>query len=247
MLPERSLPPTALPPPPPPSSSAKAGSHLITWVSRARMFFRDPDFAAFRQLPMRDMAPQVVIPTPVQAVGRPSNPHDGQDCQATQTLLSQVSSHRPPTDTLEAVMLYLHDLASVPSLTMIKPPWSVSPSPEPSAMEDARNVPSQSARLQIILGDISLHRGQEGVYPIFSVSAPSVSFKLADAQESFAPNKTAPSFVDELSPKRFSNRFWTCNRACVSTSTRTTTRLPLSICAHSLHRRPAPIYQRAHT
>lgn len=154
MRPERFLPPTTL------GAPWEAGSHLITWVSRARMFFRDPDFAALRQLPVRPPAPYalrsplstlhsplwLVTPdrpprsqievqrqdqdfstlfasssrpctrNPVQhvsghqltepdarhappgchshpckqAVGRPSNLHDEQDCQATQTLLSQV-------------------------------------------------------------------------------------------------------------------------------------------------------------
>jgi len=122
------------------------------------------------------------FPPPVQAVGRPSNPHNGQDRQGTQTLQSQVSNHRLPTDALEEVMFCLNDLSSVPSLTLIKPPGPVSPSPEPSAMEDARNVPSRSARLQIILGDISLPKGQEGVSPIVSEGAPLVGFKLADTQ-----------------------------------------------------------------
>lgn len=98
-------------------------------------------------------SPRLSFP-PVQAVGRPSNLHDEQDCQATQTLLSRVSNHRLPTDAVQEVMVNLHDLVSMPSLTMIKPPCSVSPCPEPSAMEDARNVPSRSARLQIFLGDI---------------------------------------------------------------------------------------------
>jgi hypothetical protein len=109
--------------------------------------------------------PRLSFPPPAQAVGRPSNPHDGQDCQATQTLLSRVRSHHPAADALQQVILYLHDFTSVPGLTMIKPTWSVSPRPEPGAMEDARNVPSRSARLQIIPGRHVFTQGTGGSVP----------------------------------------------------------------------------------
>lgn len=64
--------------------------------------------------PMRDTLPQVVIPViPTRA------------SRGTAVLQTYMTSR-----TLEEVMLCLHGLASMPSLTMIKPPWSVSPSPE---------------------------------------------------------------------------------------------------------------------
>lgn len=45
-----------------------------------------------------------------------------------------------------------------------------------------------------------------GRHHIVGVSALSAEFELTHTQESFAQNKTALSFVDELSPKRFSNQ-----------------------------------------
>lgn len=58
-----------------------------------------------------------------------------------------------------------------------------------------------------------------GRHHIVCVSALSVDFELTHTQESFAQNRTALSFVDELRPKRFSTNPPKWHRACVSTST----------------------------
>lgn len=79
---------------------------------------------------------------------------------------------------------------------MIKPPWSVSPCPEPSAN-------GRRAECSITICKIA---NLSGRHHIVGVSALSVDFELTHTQESFAQNKTALSFVDELRPKRFSNQ-----------------------------------------